>query len=235
MVNWVDTQCNSALKVEWLVFGQKFYVGKKDKLAFTLYKVLFQLDSCGEYHSQWLDTIRTTLRNVGIGEFWDNQFNYVKKNNLKERVDKGLREAYTQNWRDHIDKMSKCLNYRLYKTEYQFENYLSKLPLNLAISLVRFRCMNHRLPIEYGRFSRLERARRKCKLCGNVELGDEFHYMFKCSYFKRQRKKCIPVKYLKNPNVLKFHELMNTEDMSLLTKVATFCKSIVSFFDRTNK
>ena len=48
-------------------------------------------------------------------------------------------------------------------------------------------------------------------------------------------KKCIPVKYLKNPKVLKFHELMNTEDMSLLTKVVTFCKSIVSFFDRTNK
>ena len=181
-------------------------MGKKNKLAFTLYKVLFQLDSCGEYHSQWLDTIRTTLRNVGIGEFWDNQFNYVKMNNLKESVDKGLREAYTQNWRDHIDKMRKCLNYRLYKTEYQFENHLSKLPLNLAISLVRFRCMNHRLPIEYGRFSRLERARRKCKLCGNVELGDEFHYMFKCSYFKRQRKKCIPVKYLK---ILMYYSFMS--------------------------
>ena len=51
---------------------------KKDKLAFILYKVLFQLDSCGEYHSQWLDTIRTTLRNVGIDEFWDNQFNMLK-------------------------------------------------------------------------------------------------------------------------------------------------------------
>ena len=38
--------------------------------------------------------------------------------------------------------------------------------------------MNHRLPIEYGRFSRLERARRKCKLCRYVELGNEFHYMF---------------------------------------------------------
>ena len=37
------------------------------------------------------------------------------------------------------------------------------------------------------------------------------------------------MKYLKNPNVLKFHELMNTEDMPLLTKVATFCKSTVSF------
>ena len=81
MVNgeWVDTQCNSTLKVKWLVFGQMFYVKKKkDKLAFILYKVLFQLDSCGEYHSQWLDTIRTTLRNVGIDEFWDNQFNMLK-------------------------------------------------------------------------------------------------------------------------------------------------------------
>ncbi|MEW8548127.1 MAG: reverse transcriptase family protein, partial [Candidatus Thiodiazotropha sp.] len=217
------------IKSRMVSFWAKILCGKKDKLAFTLYKVLYQLDSYGEYHSQWLDTIRTTLRNVGLGEFWDNQFNYAKMNNLKERVDKALRETYIQTWHDQTDKMSKCLNYRLYKTEYECESYFSKLPMSLGIYFSRFRCMNHRLPIEFGRFSRLERAKRKCKLCGSGDLGDEFHYLFKCSYFKRQRKKSIPMKYLKNPNVLKFHELMNTEDVLLLTKVASFCRTIVSF------
>ena len=28
---------------------------------------------------------------------------------------------------------------------------------------------------------------------------------------------------------------MNTEDISLLTKVASFCKTIVMFFDKVNK
>ena len=39
----------------------------------------------------------------------------------------------------------------------------------------------------------------------------------------------------KYPYVFKFHDLMNTEDISLLTKVASFCKTIVMFFDKVNK
>ena len=35
--------------------------------------------------------------------------------------------------------------------------------------------------------------------------------------------------------MLKFHELMNTEDVSLLTKVAFFFKTIVMCFDMTKK
>ena len=35
--------------------------------------------------------------------------------------------------------------------------------------------MNHRLPIEYGRLPKLERAKRTCKLCRTGDLGDEFH------------------------------------------------------------
>ena len=62
-----------SIKSRMVSFWSNILGGKKGKLAFTLCKVLFQLDSCGEYHSQWLDTIRTTLRNVGIGEFWDDQ------------------------------------------------------------------------------------------------------------------------------------------------------------------
>ena len=43
--------------------------------------------------------------------------------------------------------------------------------------------------------------------------------LFKLSYFNAQLKKTIPLVYWKNPNVLKFHDLMNTEDVS---KVAPF-------------
>ena len=95
--------------------------------------------------------------------------------------------------------------------------------------------MNHRLPIEFWRFSRLERAKRKCKLCKFGDLGDEFHYLFNCSHFKSERKKTFLLQYRKKPNMLKFQALMNTEDIPLLTKVATFCKILVAFFDRVHK
>ena len=127
--------------------------------------------------------------------------------------------------------MSKCLNYRLYKCEKKN----SELPLSLGIYFSRFICMNHRLPIGYGRFTKLERAKRTCKLCRTEDLGDEFHYLFNCSYLKTQRKKTIPSLYWKNPNVLKFHDLMNTEDALLLSKVASFCTTIVMFCYMANK
>ena len=223
------------IKSRMISFWAKILCGKKDKLAVTLYRIIYQLDYNGEYHSQWLNSIRTTLRNLGLDDFWDGQFNFANMDNLKAMVDKRLKESHMQSWKNEIEQMSKCLNYRMYKTEYQCEEYFSKLPLNLSIYFSRFRCMNHRLPIEFGRFSRLERAKRKCKLCKSGDLGDEFHYMFNCSHFKSERKKTIPLQYRKKPNMLKFQELMNTEDIPLLIKVASFCKTIVVFFDRVHK
>ena len=92
--------------------------------------------------------------------------------------------------------------------------------------------MNHRLPIEFGRFINIQRARRKCKLCNN---GDEYHYMFVCSFFKCDRKKHIAPYLYKKPNTLKFSELMNVEDVTIMTQTAIFCKKIVSYFDRLHK
>ena len=123
------------IKSRMIGFWAKILCGKKDKLAFTLYRVLFQLDSSGEFHSQWLDTIRTTLRSLGLDEFWDNQFNYTKMSQLKSMVEKGLKDLHIQTWRDQTVEMSKCLNYRLYKSEYQCEKYFSDLPLSLGIQV----------------------------------------------------------------------------------------------------
>ena len=144
-------------------------------------------------------------------------------------VDKRLKESKIQSWKNETDQMSKCLNYRMYKTEYMYQcdEHFSKLPLNLSIYVSRFRCMTHRLPIEFGRYTMLERK--------SGDLGDEFHYLFNCSHFKSERKKTIPLQYRKKPNMLKFQELMNTEDIPLLTKVATFCKTIFAFFDRVHR
>jgi hypothetical protein len=53
------------------------------------------------------------------------------------------------------------------------------------------------LPIEMGRFFSIDRSERICDLCNKEELGDEFHYLFNCTFFKDERKKIIP-EYLYN-------------------------------------
>ena len=68
----------------------------------------------------------------------------------------------------------------------QFETYLVKLPDNLRIPFTKFCCRNHKLPIEYGIYARVDRNNRLCIHCD--KLGDEFHYPFECVKFHDQRK-----------------------------------------------
>jgi hypothetical protein len=41
------------------------------------------------------------------------------------------------------------------------------------------------------------------------ELGDEFHYLFKSTFFNNVRAKFLPRNICNNPNVFKFKELID--------------------------
>ena len=88
--------------------------------------------------------------------------------------------------------------------------HLSVLPSDLRMYLCKFRCFSNNLPIETGRFFNIDRSERYCNLCNVNKLGDEFHYLFKCTFFNNVRAKYLPRNICNNPNVLKFKELMNT-------------------------
>ena len=57
------------IKRRMISFWAKILCGTKDKLAVTLYRIIYQLDYNGEYHSQWLNSIRTMLQNLGLDDF----------------------------------------------------------------------------------------------------------------------------------------------------------------------
>jgi len=60
---------------------------------------------------------------------------------------------------------AKCLNYIIFKCSHGLEKYLLNLPYDLKRALCNFRCLNHRLPIERGRFWGVERDDRVCDIC----------------------------------------------------------------------
>ena len=69
------------------------------------------------------------------------------------------------------------------KRVFGYEKYLSWLGnIKHKMSLLRFRMSLHKLPIEKGRHSGIERSSRICKLCSINEIGDEKHYFLKCSH-----------------------------------------------------
>ena len=73
--------------------------------------------------------------------------------------------------------------YKEIKPVFGYEKYLSWLGnIKDKMALLRFRLSLHKLPIEKGRQSGIERSIRICKLCNINEIGDEKHYFFKCSH-----------------------------------------------------
>ena len=73
----------------------------------------------------------------------------------------------------------------MYKEMHTYENYLSQLPASLAIYLCQFRLGSHKLPTEIGRLTGIPKTERKCQLCANNDLGDEYHYFFVAISLKR--------------------------------------------------
>jgi hypothetical protein len=103
------------------------------------------------FHLKWIVCIETTLNTCGLSQYWLSQ-NVPKNVNLSNLVKQSLCDQFKQNWTNTVYDSPKCLNYRIFKSVHKFESYIAKLPFDLRKALCNFRCMNHRLPVEQGRF-----------------------------------------------------------------------------------
>ena len=67
--------------------------------------------------------------------------------------------------------------------EVRFESYLdliTNVKTIVAVTKMRISCLL--LPIESGRYKKIPRVERLCPLCNRSEIGDEFHYLLKCTH-----------------------------------------------------
>lgn len=116
------------------------------------------------------------------------------------------------------------------KDDVSLELYLKLLPRNLWISMFKFRTDNHKFPVETGRWNDIEYRERKCTLCDSGDVGDNFHYLLICSYFKSQRNLYVDKKYFRRPNILKYKELLSSSDKITLEKLSKFVKILMNKF-----
>jgi hypothetical protein len=98
--------------------------------------------------------------------------------------------------------LSECwyFQYNVIHSMYVGEKYFSVLSPNLSRCMCMFRCMNHRLPIVYGRCIRFERCKHICKLCTKNSIGVE------CPFFQTTRIMYIDPCFTDAPNTLKFSD-----------------------------
>ena len=94
------------------------------------------------------------------------------------------------------------------------------MPIIMCLS--RFRCLNHILKIETGRYDETNEENRYCPLCtkkGLFLIENEFHLIVQCEYYATLRNTYLKSEYL---NYIRFIELFTTTDKSILFNLATF-------------
>ena len=186
------------------------------KFSNLLYKFLFNMVS--NKKSPWLEYIKGILINCGFSGIWDAQ----KVENprwLVRSIKQKNKDLDINHWFSNVDASSSCINYRLFKENFALENYMLKLPYACRKILCLFRTRNHHLPIETGRWSNTDISERKCNLC-NISPGDEFHYLMNCKFLASERKRYIKAYYFRQPNVIKFKQLMNVRNLKQLKNLS---------------
>jgi hypothetical protein len=198
----------------------------KGKLSSVMYKYLHQLyTKKDDYKSPFLRYVESTLNELGLSGIWLTQFKLnVSIEWFKGKLKQSLRDQYIQQWLSDIDTRDIFYNYRLYKPVFQYEKYLNILPTNVLYTMLRFRTLNHRLPVQKGRIDKVPHNERFCTKCSSQDIGDEFHYVMICPFFKEKRKELIPKKFWEKANVMKFQYLLCSTNRRTLIKLTLFAQ-----------
>ena len=197
-----------------------------------MYYFLFKLKEKAGFSFSFLDTVEKELNALGFSGLWINQFDNARFSPHKFRalISQRIKDQFIQQWYRDINQNELYYNYRMYKNKFELEKYLVELPFDSARFLLKFRVLNHKLPIQKGRFLNIERNQRKCNKCNCNELGDEYHYLFLCPVFHSVRIKFLKRYFYSRPNAVKYEKLMCSKNRSVLFQLVKFIKTILSHF-----
>ena len=139
------------------------------KLSTLLFRFSFKLYNGIFIKSIWIKAIKDIVERLSRYLGKQSPPMQFKKQNLKDES--------SQKWSFQVNQSSTCLNYRMGKLSLKLLlNVYGRL--DLGVETTSFRgCRNGVL-----------RENRICTYC-NVEVGDEFHYLFKCSHINIIRKR----------------------------------------------
>ena len=129
---------------------------------------------------------------------------------------------------------------RRVKKDFQFEFFLNAVPiLKHRQAVTRLRISAHKLPVECGRYKNIPYDLRLCNFCDLNEVGDEYHYLFRCKNNQFVNVRNNFLNDLKEINssfdCLKHEDLflyiLSMKDKSISNLVAKYCFNILTTFE----
>ena len=139
------------IKKTIIKFWSNLLLGKLSKLSYRLYSILYNDANAITYEFPWTVNVKSILDDLGMSYIWISQ---TPQNSewLANTVLQMGQGQYKQLWSASVHESSKCVNYKIFKTEHKFENYLLNPPFKLRKIFINYRLCNNKLPIETGRW-----------------------------------------------------------------------------------
>ena len=90
---------------------------------------------------------------------------------------KFYKDNYKQKGSADFDSSSKSHTYKMFKSIFGYEEYLSILTTKLRKTFARFRTSSHHLPVETGRWLGIPINDIRCTLCNSRQIADEMNFV----------------------------------------------------------
>ena len=214
------------IKQRMISYWSSIVTGKQNKIAVLLFKIMLNDKATRNSRYKWVDNIEKILNDTGLSYLWTQQKASRKEINRLKQILEDQEQQYLEN---ACNESTKGKIYAYLKESWTMEYYLSHLREHHIKALIKFRTANNKLPVEIGRYSNIPYEERKCPFC-NDQVGDEFHYLFECKKFNKERKKYIKKYFYEHPNIYKYKLLMNSKNKKVLSKISIFVKIIMKQF-----
>ena len=186
---------------------------------------------------QWTDNMKTMLSEIGFMQ------SYTSKDpDTHLKAFQRLKDIYNQTALENIKSGdSRLRTYALFKTTPGFETYLDQIScVKERTALTKFRISNHRLMIEKGRHSKIDKHLRFCPFCPN-RVEDEKHFFLECPTYKYMRsdlysevKTAFPT-ITNQPNDYRFLTLMKDVNSSPVSRFIFRAMEVRDFLTSMHK
>lgn len=153
-----------------------------------MYKQLIENDTKGA--TNWVTNIKNLLKKCKMEKYWNDQ-SVPHIDSFALACTEYLQNEYIEEWKILIHKQPILRTYVLFKSDFNFENYLQINSMHIRTIIAQFRLSSHQLQIEKGRHHKpkpIPAENRFCLKCKNNDVEDEFHFLLQCPAYSDLRR-----------------------------------------------